>query len=279
MHSKYILLKQTQQLTKSEGRMTKMSDEQKKAASERMKAKWAAIKNSAPAESTSEPVAPTVAPPVKETVEDQKYEDLQRQIEELKALLPRQTFQQPQISHSGKLVGRVDRYIVDPANYPDPCARLSAEPRLQRFAFPINYELDFKVTSTSYQNQEGVNMREPKFTLELHKIVMDEDTGLPTNGRYVICRSIFHEDPEAALVIARDNGLEVDQTNEKQFLDEMRYLRMRDWLLEAFYPKAAQPARQRKEVVVGNKLVEFFTVNSETSQSPFKDINSTTKKL
>lgn len=274
-----------------------MSEEQKKAASERMRARWAEknaqkvgdVLNSTPPIATTDIDTTGTAPiqPAETVSTEQTVADLQKQVEELKALFSQTAqpqalqpqMQMPQLNHAGKLVGRVDRYIIDPANYPNPCSRLSQEPRLQRFAFPINYELDFKVTSTSYQNQEGVNMREPKFTLELHKIVMDEDTGLATDGRYVICRSIFHEDPEAALVIARDNSVEVDQTNEKNFLDEMRYLRMRDWLLEAFYPKAAQPARQKKEVVVGGKLVEFFTVNSETAQSPFKDMDSSTKKL
>jgi hypothetical protein len=262
-----------------------MSPERRKELSEKMKARWAAKKSQeqqiAP-EAQEEPVVQPEFKEIKETVSMDDYNALKRQIEELKGMFQApqvQLPQAPQFSHTGKLLGRVDKYIIDPANYPNPCERLSKEPRLQRFAFPINYELDFQVTSTQYQNQEGVNMREPKFTLELHKIVMDEDTGEPTNGRYVVCRAIFHEDPQAALVIARDNGLEVNDSNEKTFLDEMRYLRMRDWLLEAFYPKAAQPARQRKEVVVGNKLVEFFTVNSESSQSPFKDINSSTKKL
>lgn len=265
-----------------------MSEERKKELSDQAKARWAKIK----ANEDAEPQAGTETPDipteptfdnVKETVSMDDYNALKQQIEELKGMFAQpQAYampQAPQIGHTGKLLGRVDKFVVDPANYPDPCARLSQEARLQRFAFPINYELDFKVTSTQYQNQEGVNMREPKFTLELHKVVMDDESGLATDGRYVVCRAIFHEDPEAALVIARDNGIEVDQSNEKDFLDEMRYIRMRDWLLEAFYPKAAQPTRQRKEVVVGNKLVEFFTVNSETSQSPFKDINSTTKKL
>lgn len=263
-----------------------MSEERRKELSDKAKARWAEKK--AQPETQIKPVVNEFSPvqPAQKTVSMDDYNVLKQQIEELKGLFTQHPQapsysvpQAPQISHTGKLLGRVDKFIVDPANYPDPCGRLSKEPRLQRFAFPINYELDFKVTSTQYQNQEGVNMREPKFTLELHKIVMDEDTGLATDGRYVVCRAIFHEDPEAALVIARDNGLEVDQSNEKTFLDEMRYLRMRDWLLEAFYPKAAQPIRQRKEVVVGNKLVEFFTVNSESSQSPFKDINSSTKKL
>src|SRR6266542_1829127 len=254
-----------------------MSEGQKKAESERMKAMWAKKKTDDPVKEVEQP--DFSEQPV-ETVSDPKYDDLQRQIQELKSMLQVPQYQQPpQINHAGRLVGRVDRYIIDPANYPDPCEGLSQEPRLQRFAFPINYELEFTVSSTQYQNQEGVNMREPKFTLELHCVVIDEETGESTSGRYVVCRSIFHEDPEAALVIARDNGYEVDQTNEKLFLDEMRYLRMRDWLLEAFYPRAAQPTRQKKEVVVGGKLVEFFTVNSETAQSPFAEMNSTTKKL
>lgn len=248
-----------------------MSEEQKKALSERMKEKWAAKKAQAPEFKEGE---------VTETVSRQDYNELLRQVEELKGMFAQKAPQvAPHMTNTGKLIGRVDKFIVDPANYANPCARLAQEPRLQRFAFTINYDLDFKVSSTQYQNLEGVNMREPKFTLELYKVVMDDETGEPTDQRYVLGRWIGHEDPEAAIVIARENGIEIDETDERKFLDEMRYIRMRDWLLEIFYPRAAQPARGRKEVVVGGKLVELFTVNSETSQSPFRDINANTKKL
>jgi hypothetical protein len=83
-------------------------------------------------------------------------------------------------------------------------------------------------------------MREPKFTIQLNRIVLN-DQGEQTNKRYIARRLIFHEDPQAALVVARENNLAVDENNQKEFLDEMRYLRVKDWLFDVFWPKPAQP--------------------------------------
>ena len=112
--------------------------------------------------------------------------------------------------------------------------------------------------------------------MELNRIVMDEDTGDPTNGRYTICRMVFHEDPDAALVVARENGVNIADFEERAFLDEMRYLRARDWLLEAFYPpKPSQPKKNKKEMGIGGKLVEYFEINSESSEPmPFGELNT-----
>ena len=247
-----------------------MSPEQKKAASERMKAYHAAKKGAVLAEvPTPAPVEPTFP----------SENDLQKQIDELKALIASQKFSMPQTAQvqGTKLIGRTDRFIVDPAYYADPTERLMNEPKLQRFAFKDNYDITFKVTSSSYQTQDGLNFREPKFNLELLKVVFNEETGEKTNERIVVCRAVFHEDPEAAIVIARDNGIEVDQSNERIFLDEMRYLRIRDWLLESFYPPKAAPSSEKVEKVIGNRLVEIITVNSENGGG--LDWNKIQKKL
>lgn len=260
-----------------------LSEEQKKAQSERMKAYNAAkkeeiLKNGGIPEEKPSNLNPFKGEPPVEMPMPNETEDLRNQINELKAtmfdLLSKQNQTSSVNTRTGMLVGTTEKYLVDPANYPDPCERLSNEPRLERFAFKINYELKFEVGVTSYETIDHIRMREPKFMLELHRVVMDEETGQPTKGRYVVCRSIFHEDPEAAILIARENGLTVDEINQKVFLDEMRYLRMRDWLLQAFYPAKLTSQPRKKEVVIGNKLVEFFETSGENPQSiPFDKIN------
>lgn len=128
-------------------------------------------------------------------------------------------------------------------------------------AFNLNYELTYNVSVSQYENK-GINYKEPKFMIDLNRVVLN-DQGTPSGKYYIARKLVFHEDPQAALVIARENGVEVDQTNEKLFLDEMRYLRVRDWLFDIFWPKPVQDSEKIKEEVVGNKLVQVFTKSSE----------------
>lgn len=166
----------------------------------------------------------------------------------------------------GKLVGTVEKYRLAADLYPSPVARLMEEPKLRRFAFDINYDLTYVVGISEYETIDHVRIREPKFTLELVRILMDEETGEPTNGRYVVCNVIMHEDPEAAIVIAREQGLEVEEDNEDAFLNEMRFIRMRDWLLECFYPAPIKDEHNRRDMVVEGKLVTYYEVNNETGK-------------
>jgi hypothetical protein len=210
--------------------------------------------------------------------------ELKKRLTELESYiknLPRQTAPEPtkpQVGAAG-LVGTYEKYSLGKNYYPDPCERLARETRLQRFAFPENYELKYDVTESRYKTIDGINTVEPKFTLKLIVKVFDEVTGEPTNKRYTILQGVFHEDPDAAIVIARDNGIEIDEENERDFLNEMRYLRFRDWLLEAFYPTPPPPSENKREVVVGNRLVEIFEVTSEHPESMGRAFSQISKKL
>jgi hypothetical protein len=259
------------------------TDEERVAFAAKMKAARAAKK--APAQ-----VEEVIAAPVVGEAPAAEHPQVQAQptigTDEVLALLKwvkelsEQGFQPPQGAQvrGSRLVGTTDKYIVDPSHYPNPTERLENEPGLRRFAFKENYELEFEVTTTSYETKDGLNMREPKFRLSLIRKLYDEVTGELTNRRYTVCQLIFHEDPQAALVVARDNGVEIPAELEADFLDEMRYLRMRDWLVEAFYPtKPAQDKKNKQEMVIGGKLVEVFEINSENSERiPFDQI---TKQL
>lgn len=292
-----------------------MTEEQRKAQSEKMKAFWAAKRAEAEKQKAAEASTqtntnsstqtfststtggttagytavpePLVTVPIAQAVPsiaEENVSDLLRRIQELEQRLsvgipmlpPQQPVAQSPHLFGGRLVGVVDKYVVDPEHYPDPRARLFKEPRLQRFAFDQNYELSWDVSTTRYETKEGLNVQEPKFTIGLIRVMFDDITGEPTNGRYMICNAIFHEDPQSAIVIAREKGLPVEDNNEKEFLDEMRYLRMRDWLFEAFYPPiTAQAKKNKKEMVIGNKLVDYWEVNSEDAEvMPFNQLNS-----
>jgi hypothetical protein len=206
-------------------------------------------------------------------VNQESYDDLKRQIDELKSyLFDKKPQTQPEnslgVNNQGGLIGSIEKYLVDPANYPSPVERLMKEARLAPFAFDVNYEIDYEIHTTKYQNKDGVNMREPRFELELRKIMLD-DNGVPTDKRIIARRMVFHEDPQAAITIARENGVDVDEQNERDFLNEMRYLRTRDWLLDIFYPKPAQKARDTRYEVIDGQQVQVITVNSEEPQGNF----------
>lgn len=252
------------------------SDEARRAASERMKAYHAAKKA---AESGPEPAAPQEA--------SSEYGDVLALVQQLKSELeelkkakkadPTPVEQEtPQVNNRGSLVGTFEKYVTDPAYYPNPATRLIDDPRLSRFAFPINYELEWKVTPTFYETVDGVKTREPRFTVELNRVMLDEESGEDTGGRYTIRSFVFHEDPEAAIVVAREQGVDVESLGEREFLDEMRYLRVRSWLLEAFYPpKRDADKKNKKEMVVGNKIVQYFEVSSpQSSGIPFSELGN-----
>jgi len=268
------------------------TDEERKAFGDKMRASRAA-KETEQIASVS-PVVPPVVSPVEPTVEPQEVSDgptmadMQRQINEVMetnallraAFLNGQTPQAGPVSNTsiggGRLLGEVEKYLVDPTNYPDPTPRLKAENRLQSIAFNHNYELDYVVSVTNYETKTGINMKEPNFTIQLNRIVLDEQ-GEQTPKRYIARRYIFKEDPQAALILARENNLDIDKSDEKVFLNEMRYIRARDWLFGVFWPKSEIQATKIREEVIGGQLVQVFTKSSLDASSI--DFDKLTKKM
>lgn len=222
---------------------------------------------------------------VEETISNEDYNSLKRQVEELKKLIetkevkegPQMSTGNPQITASG-LIGTLNKFNTDPAYYPDPSKRLAKEPRLARFAFGENWELEFSVKTSSYTTLDNRRVAEPQFTVQLIGVVFD-DNGEKTDGRYVRRQMIFFEDPDAALSVARENGLKVEDFEEKAFLDEMRYLRVKNWLLEAFYsPVNTNKKQNKKQMVIGNQVVDYYEISSvESSPMPFNNLSTTIK--
>lgn len=231
------------------------TDEERKAFGEKMKAARLAKEKKV---DVSESAPETL--PQEDTVSE-----LLRRIKELEE---RQFFSQPAPAPV-QPVRAITKFSVVVSDYPDPRERLADEPKLQEHAFKHNFQLKWEVGKVSYQH-DGVNYTEPKFVLELWRWMRDPDTQELTTKQYRVHRATFFEDPEAALDAARQHGVEIDDTLQKPFLDEMRYLRMRDWLFEIFYPQPVAAAKQIREEVVGNRLVRVFETSSSEKQSiPF----------
>lgn len=270
----------------------KWTPEEKKAFGEKMKAlreakkagqkQTAGVLNPEPAVNpTSQNVEVSQSAPEINTDSEPTVSDLMKRIQELEQ---RQFFPQPapqqaqnaQVTSMG-LVGTTIKYSVNPKDYPDPRDRLFDEPKLKLKGFNRDWwDLEWNVSRANYETKDRINMSEPKFQVKLIRIIEDPETGEPSSKRYTLWKGTFFEDPNAAISIALQYGIEVGEDMQKSFLDEMRYLRIRDWLLEAFYPpKPSQDKMNKTETVIGNRLVEVYEANSvESTSIPFHNLKS-----
>lgn len=225
-------------------------------------------------------------PQVDDIQEEQSTDDIKSQLKEamesislLKAAVLNQGTQGlgnqgVGLNKDGGLVGEFEKYALNKDRYPDFTERLANESRLNAVNFNFNYELDYGVTTSKYQTADGRRVIEPKFRLQLNRIVIDED-GVQTDKRYVVKRMIFHEDPEAAMVIASENGIKIDSSDEHLFLNEMRYLRARDWLFDIYWPKTLIVNEGIQEEALNGTLVQVFTKSSpDASVIDFEKLNS-----
>jgi hypothetical protein len=162
-------------------------------------------------------------------------------------------------------VKAITKFSINQSDYPDPRTRLADEPRLAQHAFKQNFALEWAVGRAQYQ-KDGINYTEPKFEIELWRWLTDGATGELTNKKYRIQKAVFFEDPDAAVQCAQDKGLPVDASNEQAFLNEMRYLRIRDWLFEVFWPAPMKSNDSNREEIVGNRLVPVVEVSSYQEQ-------------
>ena len=268
-----------------------LTEEQKQVLRDRMaaaRAKKAEMKAAeTPKEEQSLGVDASLAPAtpveaVKETVQNSNEDTqaiLARALEAIETLAKLQaagvnTAQAGPTMNNGRITGTVTKYSIDPKDYPSPVERLKAEARLAPFAFPLNYDLAYEVGTTSYQSKDGINFIEPKFKLELQRIIRDDLTGEPTGRRLVLCRLAMHEDPQSALVVARENGVNIEEMDELALLNEMRYIQMRDWLFESFFAPISTNRSSQNEMVVDGKIVEFFEVNDQQAKKlPFDELS------
>jgi len=276
------------------------TDEQRKAFGEKMKA--SRVKKATPVVTpkAQPPTEPIATPPLPEATEvpaaeqtdtqETDMQAMQRQMNEimetnalLKAALLRNPQEastgvatgQPQVNKTGSLIGVFEKYILSPENYPSPIERLAQETRLAPLAFPLNYHLDYVYSVRQYDTKQGINTQEPEFVIQLWRNRLNDDGTV--RDRYRVRRLVFHEDPQAAMVIAHDNNIQIDKEDEANFLNEMRYLRVRDWLFDIFWPKAVTNTEARREEVIGNVLVEIVNVNSEDSVDMGHKLDSTNK--
>lgn len=218
--------------------------------------------------------------------QDDDVEAMKRRLRELESYIFNQPRQPqatgPQVTQRGTVVGTLEKFPVDPKHYPaqeEIFERLLNERRLTLQGFGRDWwDIEYEVSSVNYDTKDGLNVTEPKFQVRLIRIIPHPETNEPSNRRYTLHKLTLFEDPRAAVQTAREHGLEVDEANERRFLDEMRYLRIRDWVIESFYPpKPTQDRTNKREEVIGNRLVEVFEANStDPVEVPFNQMKNRT---
>lgn len=163
---------------------------------------------------------------------------------------------QPTIGRNG-IQGRMVKYPVDAGYYPNPIDRLYDEPTLSRFNLRENYYFDWEVDGVEYEKY-GVTYAEPKFTVRLFRRLYDED-GQP-NGRFaLINRQIQHEDEVVARAAADKLGLTGTFDSFEDMMNEIRYYRIKQWLLDLFKPPKIETHKNKPtQQVIDGKVVEVF---------------------
>lgn len=213
---------------------------------------------------------PEPAPSLQETDSIAMMQKMQAQIEALTAQVNNQTpmqkldaavsAQQPQIGQGG-VHGQVFKYPVEQGHYPDPTDRLYDDPKLRRFALRENFYFKWEVTGVTYEKY-NITYTEPRFMVELWRFIFDEETGEPTGEMFLVNRQIQHEDEMAARIAADKLGYKIGEgerfANLQEMMDEMRFWRIRQWLIAVFTPfKASQHKnRKTKQKVIGGRVVE-----------------------
>ena len=132
---------------------------------------------------------------------------------------------QPTVGRNG-IQGKLIRYPIETSYYPNPVARLYAEPTLKRFNLEENYFFDWTVEGVEYEKY-GVTYAEPKFTVRLFRRLFDDD-GITPNGQFaLINRQIMHEDEVVARAAADKLGLTDSFESFEDMMNEVRFLRIR----------------------------------------------------
>lgn len=182
---------------------------------------------------------------------------------------------QPVVGRNG-IQGKMFRYPIEPDYYPNPVERLYDEPTLSRFNLRENYFFDWEVEGVEYEKY-GVTYAEPKFTVRLFRKLYGDD-GLP-NGRFaLINRQIQHEDEVVARAAADKLGLTDSFENFQEMMNEVRFLRIRQWLLDLFKPPQVETHnKQPTQMVIDGKVVEVFDtealIDGESGVSKAGSIN------
>lgn len=163
---------------------------------------------------------------------------------------------QPVIGRNG-IQGKMFKYPIEESYYPNPIDRLYDLPELSRFNLRENYFFDWEVTGAEYEKY-GVTYAEPRFTIRLFRKMYDEE-GQPNGKVALINRHIQHEDELVARAAADKLGLTDTFESFQEMMNEMRFMRIRQWVLDLFKPPKVETHKNKPTTMnIDGKVVEVF---------------------
>lgn len=160
-----------------------------------------------------------------------------------------------QVTNAG-VQGVVYKYPIDKGHYPDPTDRLYDDPLLKRYSMRDNFIFTWDVVGETYE-KHNITYSEPRFEVHLYRVIFDEDGITPTGKLALVNRHYQHEDELVARMAAQKLGLE--GVSFEELMNEVRYQRIRTWLLALFQkPKIEQHNRRPVQMVIDGKVTEVY---------------------
>lgn len=152
-------------------------------------------------------------------------------------------------------------YPVEKSHYEDPTDRLYDSPELRRHAMRENFIFTWDVVGVIYESH-NVTYSEPRFEVHLFRKLFDEE-GVETGKAALVARHYQHEDDLAAKVAADRLGLTDSFDSFEQMMNEMRFWRIKQWLLALFQkPKINTHNKRPIQMVIDGKNTEVFDTES-----------------
>jgi hypothetical protein len=180
-------------------------------------------------------------------------------------------------SRFGGVQGIQYKYPVEKSYYPDPTERLYDEPSLKRFAMRENFLFKWDVVGEVYE-KANITYSEPRFSVELFRRLFDDD-GTPTGKMVLVNRQFQMEDELTARIAADKLGLTNTFERFEDLMTEMRYYRIRRWLLGIFTPPSVNAFKKRSTtMVIGGKVVEVYDTEELTDAESGASTASTIKQ-
>lgn len=173
--------------------------------------------------------------------------------------------------------GTLYKYPVEADYYPDPTDRIFNMPELSRFAPRENYEIKWTVEGNFYENERThVYYAEPTFKITILRVMFDE-MNQPSNMRAIVGTHIQHEDEIVARMVARDMNL--DTTDLRALMDEVRFQRIRRWILDLLVPAYRQQDRveQVSEMAIDGKVVQMVDISTNADKNVGVDTTAALK--